>query len=405
MIYRFLLPSQDVPIRSHLWANMIDVPNDSIGILRVNKQIHDEARKLLYSSTTFTIAVRPLQFQFLRFQECWKEDLLPFMGLVRGPKHWQLSLRLSRYPTACPELSTKDMVLALSNELVKTSDLQTLKISFPCLCGVAVSADTIGATHLHISRILEPLWQLRVRGEVTFVAARGWHPWKDELAAYLAENPEPPQSDQTAWSEWRQRQPRWWHPREDEELSWAVRSVMNTQCPEPACLGLAESFNDIRYILVGTTIPAGFTRRQTKWLELKKTASGLIPGGSRGIDWMLGVHAMSWASDAEFDRIVEYADKILRKQHEILSKTGRLEHFFAFDKDGTPYGQWERRFRSMTGRGFEYVRELSVGCGWYWYGLYLRPGDELYCEVKTLGELRWELERIFHTEPNKATKE
>ncbi|KAI4166580.1 MAG: hypothetical protein LQ343_007934 [Gyalolechia ehrenbergii] len=250
-----LLPCQDFPLRSDFWANIVGNPNVSMGLLGVNKQISDEAQEALYGSTTFTIgvseaAITLLNFPKLRTYHPIILSPIPTMSSIRFTKHCQVTIcsvfyTMSRFYEIYCHIQEK--ILTASIELVKIPDLQTLKVSFACLCRKIKNEEepTADVIREAISTALEPLRQVCGKGKISFIAAKPYHihyMGEDKLAKNLE------------------------HP---GAIGIVIKSFANTQCQKPACISFAKSFTELKGILEATTTPSTLIPWQIQWLELK----------------------------------------------------------------------------------------------------------------------------------------
>ncbi|KAL9003464.1 MAG: hypothetical protein Q9188_003665 [Gyalolechia gomerana] len=278
-----LLPCQDFPLRSDLWANIVGNPNVSMGLLRVNKQISDEAQEALYGSTTFTIG------------------------------------------EICCHIQEK--ILTASIELVKIPDLQTLKVSFACLCRKIKNEEepTADVIREAISTALEPLRQVCGKGKISFIAAKPYH-FHYMGEEKLAKNLEHPGA-----------------------IGIAIKPFANTQCQKPACIPFAKSFTELKGVLEATTTPSTLTPWQIQWLKLKACVlhnfsyNGIIYFGN-GILTTLW-EALHFGTDATAEEAIAKAYEDLFVLH------GRLRRLRKQDE-----GPWDPH-------GFNMIMRKSHGKG------------------------------------------
>lgn len=216
-LYRMVLPCQDVPMGSGDWAKMTRIPNEFMNLLLTNKQVSDEARQVLYGSSSFTIAISAHGTGFLNSVEL-DRVFRPFKTVPPLIKNWQLRVGF-RSPCDMDTLDhdgrwIREGLLTVSAELAKVPDLRTLKVSIPCLCGLydydEVSTDDV---YKALAFSLEPLQQLRFQGGVRFIARVSTGVPRQDLVVFHL-------------------------------YSSAKR---NTQCKEPACLALASSLASKKY--------------------------------------------------------------------------------------------------------------------------------------------------------------
>ena len=52
-LYEMVLPSRDIPMNAQQWGTITGIPNSSMGLLRVNKQISAEAQDFIYGCNSF----------------------------------------------------------------------------------------------------------------------------------------------------------------------------------------------------------------------------------------------------------------------------------------------------------------------------------------------------------------
>ncbi|KAI4112590.1 MAG: hypothetical protein LQ345_006283 [Seirophora villosa] len=391
-----LVPSQDSPVRSNQWSNLVESPNDYLQLTRVNRQISDEAREVLYSYKASTIIVSDLATNFLGYCQYFAShtvllDSVPRMRPVRYMKHWQLSILFQDYGSddseAVIESAIEPALRAMSTELVKVRGLQTLKISLPCLCygRESITKDILQESACErVRRNLEPLRQLRFKCKVVFITAQRWRPWEDAVKAYETANPEPSPFNREAWLKWKSGQPKYWFPIYSAEVDHAVRSDANGQCPEAACVAFAKSFNDMKATIEGAVPSDPLTSHRKTWLELRDCAMMLLPL----CDSYIHHHALdpTWRAvlsvserrfderrfnqrrfhqkrfdtrrfdekhldqrcfdEKRFEEIARTAKQILDARLKYLRSSGRLEHFLKFEAEGIPEILWEERFKS-----------------------------------------------------------
>ncbi|KAL8961153.1 MAG: hypothetical protein Q9193_002255, partial [Seirophora villosa] len=375
-IYRMLVPSQDSPVRSNQWSNLVESPNDYLQLTRVNRQISDEAREVFYSCTASTTAVSILTTNFLGYRQnsvshTFLLDSIPRMRPVRYMKHWQLSILLENYGSPdCEtsiELGIEPAIRAMCTEIVKVHGLQTLKVSLPCLCygRKSIPKDILQDSACEdVRRSLESLRQLRFKCKVVFITAQRWRPWEDAVKAYNTANPEPSLLNRDAWLKWKSGQPKFWVASDSEQVDHAVRSDANGQCPEAACVAFAKSFNDMKATIEGAAPSDPLTSHRKTWLELRDCAMMLLPHCDSYIHhyvldptWRAVLSVSERRSDVKcldprcfddkrFEEIARTAKQILDARVKYLRSTGRLDRFFKFEAEGIPEILWEKRFKS-----------------------------------------------------------
>lgn len=243
-IYNMVLPSQDVPIRSPEWANMIGTPNKFMNLLLVNRQISEEARSVLYGLNTFTITIVGGATFVEGSWNTLEPQSLETTPSLRYIKNWQLRFPLDIHPE-CGEENTQIRAAILSTcaELATIPDLQSLKILIPCLCeyahryrcsrcrnlkagnGATCRCIDIEDIHEDIVYSLAPLNHLRFKHDVQFISMD------------------------------------WSSPRG------------NQQCQKSACLSFTASFNSFVTTLRGDSAPLQLTPSQSEWFRLKRHAA------------------------------------------------------------------------------------------------------------------------------------
>ncbi|KAL9600310.1 MAG: hypothetical protein Q9219_003260 [cf. Caloplaca sp. 3 TL-2023] len=264
-IYGLLLPHSDVPLRDGSWASTIGTPNESMGLLRVNRKIADEAQEYLYASIAVTVVTaRNLRTPHIREGEGrqWPGDVHVYPkltnNLLRYVKHCQLSLGQTPGSSL-----TIDRVLDATRQILEMSSLQTLKISFSCWC-VKTSSGFFDPVELweNIVYTLEPLHRLRLKGRVTFVMRERWHPLYEARKKFAATWPAKEMNfgqlndkqlrDLLAYERARiVNEPQLRDFDDIDLLTQGGSAAANTQCQEPACLAFAESLAEIKGVLEG----------------------------------------------------------------------------------------------------------------------------------------------------------
>ena len=298
-IYHLALPSQNTPPQSALWSSITDVPNHCMSLLLTNHEISAEAREVMYSVNTFTVAVSSLQITFLYHSQLL-QNFRPFKP--RAPIHhikkWQFDLQFdSSYrdlPGAAsmlaPHLGStieydqyyiREGVLGTILVMAEQStDLQRLKIRVPCLCQKRETT-TVCKAQSAIRRSLEPLTLLKFRGGVTLIAARH----EDARHGRVLE--------------------RW--------------KMADTQCQEGACLAFADSFADVEDVIGNQNVPPLLlSPREKQCMDLKQRTAELLPEINPQIRCrLLGVWAaMETHTDAEFKTKVDKATEWIKYRSE-----------------------------------------------------------------------------------------
>ncbi len=277
-LYQMLLPSQDIPMNTQQWGTITGIPNRSLGLLRVNKQISAEAQDFIYGCNGFTLTVsqESIYFHGKPRQALIDHRPFPTTPSIKYMENWQIDIQFDpSYHSEwyggtmlAPHLGSqlaydqyyiREGILSASVEMAKTKELQTLKVRFPCLCGMAKKTRSlVKGVRKAVASSLEPLQQqLRFKSSVKFIAT------SSSPAASLP------------WASPCLRQLIWASPR----LMQLIREVGYVQCQEADCLEFVTSFEYLRRILTSKILPPSrLTLQQQKWLDLKAYASTLLPG-------------------------------------------------------------------------------------------------------------------------------
>ncbi|KAL8693488.1 MAG: hypothetical protein Q9224_003741, partial [Gallowayella concinna] len=249
--YELVLPQQDVTMRSNQWA-VIDFegsPNPFMNLLLVNKKVSDEARSVLYGANRFTIVLCLADNYFLHYPTWLDFGPFPESPSLSYIKNWQIALWPRPYGGEDSQFC--DAVMSACAAIKKTPDLQSLKLTIPCLCESFERLDRpcrcstrysqcwcldIEGIHDMLIHGLAPLNLLRFKGQVQLVAVSGEYMEGDE----------------------RSKEP-------------------HEQCQKPHCLSFAASFDPFMATLTGNTTPISLTENQVKWLELKSRVLQVRP--------------------------------------------------------------------------------------------------------------------------------
>ena len=273
-IYRLALPSQDTSPNSDTWANLVGLGQNSMSLLRVNRQTANEAREILYGTIYLTVAAEK-RCQFGVLPLLFQPN--PLGRSTQSIKHCQLRLDVAHL-VDCGlvdhEPTIRDQVRAACIPISQLPDLQTLKVSFDCICPsweypVLHSADQISVDkYRRITAVaLDSLRQLRVARKVTLIAAQPWNPYEAERRAYSR--------TKNHWN---------WCFLGREELNeiyqglqemyckhWYMagaqrtKSDANTQCQKPDCLAFVASFGNIKGFLDGRVASHFYTLRRKRF--------------------------------------------------------------------------------------------------------------------------------------------
>ncbi|KAL8861292.1 MAG: hypothetical protein Q9178_002164 [Gyalolechia marmorata] len=277
-LYQMVLPSRDIPMDKQQWSNITGIPNRSMGLLRVNKQISAEAQNFIYGCNSFTLTVSQESLYFYGHPPQALIDHRPFPTTpsIKSMKNWQIDIQFDpsyhsdwyggtmlaphlESQLAYDQYYIREGILSASVEMAKAKELQTLKVRFPCLCGMAKKTRSlVKGVRKAVAFSLEPLQQqLRFKSSVKFIAT------SSSPAASLP------------WARPCLRQLIWASPR----LRQLIGEVDYVQCQEADCLKFVTSFEYLRRILTSKVLPPSrLTLQQQKWLDLKAYASTLLPG-------------------------------------------------------------------------------------------------------------------------------
>ncbi|KAL8828578.1 MAG: hypothetical protein Q9170_006538 [Blastenia crenularia] len=276
-IYSLALPSDNVPSWSDDWG-YIGGARGCMSLLRVNKQIFDEARKPFYRSTTLTIAIPGQEPHWLGLPPL-KFRPYPFTTSIQCTKHCQLTL-YSDYDDLKAYISwIKERVRAARVKISQISNLKTLKVSFDCPCTKGRSQASNDEIIQTILSALEPLRQVRVTDKVTFIAAgrsRAYH--RERMAFCLAI--EPPRNvsdlsdlyihDETSGGKFdsgRKTGAQYRSPEMAEEPRFQFQPIANRPCQRPACSSYTDVFSGLKAIIEGKTPLDVLPRQQTNYLK------------------------------------------------------------------------------------------------------------------------------------------
>ncbi|KAL8690318.1 MAG: hypothetical protein Q9218_004211 [Villophora microphyllina] len=324
LIWDFALPTQDLPLRSPVWTNIINTPNHCMNLLAVNKEVSEEAREVQYDVNAFTATLSCVRYDTERgsqnAQRAWVS--LPASRMLQPIKHWQVDLRFAqRYydpqtVVLCDDqinnlpnseeianewTRMREAIFCTSDGLSKLDTIQSLKLKFGCAC---VTSTTMTMTLLQelISQTPQPLRMLHVQGPITFIAAR----------MRMRRHNEP----RGAFSQ--------------RQTKHDMNPTEDTQCQKPQCLALAACINLEILSQATRSPPTPFdykpTGWQRRWLGLKNRAAFL--------PWDQGVQSKlhrlwfiaEWLSgrrDMEFEG--EYEECCVELKREIRKRrmTGR----------------------------------------------------------------------------------
>ena len=316
-VYRLALPSQNTPRRSSSVASSY-----CFSLLLANRQICAEAHEFLYGRDPFTVAISADRTYFLHRHDI-VVDFRPFKPIMpmRYIKNWHFDLQFNPsynsydgYSTArAPHLGSslgndqyyiREGLLGISAALAEQdTDLQTLSIRIPCLCGKAKEVPDDRARFAVIWSI-EPLELLKFKSSVTLIATRG---------------------------------------EEEGATGTNDRKTSPNQCQQKPCLAFADSFADVVAVIRDVGVPPlSLTPRQTHWLQLKKRAATLLPKIEPTTRFQL--HrvwaAMETHSDEQFMEEVDEVSKWIGYEFDRRMMNGRYQRYSDFQRWGIPEEEW-----------------------------------------------------------------
>ncbi|KAL8683333.1 MAG: hypothetical protein Q9186_000717 [Xanthomendoza sp. 1 TL-2023] len=224
-----------------------------LGILLCNKQISNETHELLYGSHICTTVINSWRTIYSHHRHLGsKKESTIYETFPKAPSwmQWIRHLQLDIHTTGKwdDKLCVMETILCISEELVKAGgEMMTLKVKIPCLCGVRYESqdhdldldipETEAAFLENV--MLQPLKRLRVKGTVTFIAARRLS--RDEVDGYSARRHE---------------------------------YTVSTQCQEAGCLRYITLLDALREYMMSSTRSEGLLEQQVQWLEVRKRAMG-----------------------------------------------------------------------------------------------------------------------------------
>ncbi|KAL8794794.1 MAG: hypothetical protein Q9182_007591, partial [Xanthomendoza sp. 2 TL-2023] len=221
---------------------LMDLPLEIRRIIYGFALVSNEAREVLYGSDTFTAVINSLSTRFLTSSNSPRSfepfPVSPSTGYV---KHWQLDVQHPRQ-NAKADCFYADAILEVSEEFIGINDLQTLKVKFPCVCGVPNENgndedDVSEAQATYMRFLLQPLKRLRFTRNVTFIAARRYA---------------------------------------NNEYSYERHGLCNEdctvpiQCQQPGCLKYVSLLDDLKERMMSTAPSESLLEQQRQWLEVKK---------------------------------------------------------------------------------------------------------------------------------------
>ena len=247
-VYKLALPHQELPNSG--WATMTGTPNEFMNLLLANKQISAEVRKVLYGLNPFTMVISTYRSSLLgSFDEVsWNIKPIQAPPSLSYIKNWQLALwpepRLfGSNGYGYGDFFEKDAIPSICSEIAKIDNLQTLKLSVPCLCHLLApqpfedfELEDIDDVHDSLVDLLLPLNQLRFAGHVQIMTTS---------------------------------KPRSFPEKRDKKGYIELANLRYEQCSEPICQTFAASFEPLRALLMGKSTTNSLTPHQVKWLDLK----------------------------------------------------------------------------------------------------------------------------------------
>ncbi|KAL8848273.1 MAG: hypothetical protein Q9221_006711 [Calogaya cf. arnoldii] len=267
-VYKLVLPEQqDSQSSSSAWATMTGTPNEFMNLLVADKQISNEAREVLYGLNTFSLIISGESLLFLGSRSEHQFFPIPNKPSISFIRNWQIALwPYSDGMIESPGPEYDDAVLSICSEIVKSPELQTLKLRIPCLCQhlqersyicrcsqeggpCHCKIEEIDEVHDTMIRMLAPFNQLRFKERVQIVTAPEPDQGMMDDDNYDFEND---YLDQYHWDNWSTK-----------------ATYPYPQCQQPLCLAFAASFDPVRATLMGNTTPLRLTADQLTWQNLK----------------------------------------------------------------------------------------------------------------------------------------
>ena len=254
-IYGYVLPLQAASLTPISWVKTKKRLNTYMSLTLANKRVSHEVRDIFYGSTSVTIYINAMERKVAFLDSVQHLGLmLPmlFKPSVANWRHWQLYLI---FPTEyenrsrewhCPfcelilGMGTLDyckswnheIILSTAGEMVKCSELETLKIILPCLCKKGHHTPDEAVIEA-VQFVLDPLARLRFKKCVTVIAA------------------------------------------ETNTFTYVHYRLYGEQCTEPCCLTFARRLTSLTSYLSESTPPTELSDRELKWMALKRQAASL----------------------------------------------------------------------------------------------------------------------------------
>ncbi|KAL8999956.1 MAG: hypothetical protein Q9169_001362 [Polycauliona sp. 2 TL-2023] len=252
-VYHLLLPRWDTSYDPTNFAlNPPKLPNKCLNVLVANRQISSEARQVLSGLNTFTIEIGYDQVHFLsQWEDFWRVPASLFMSWFPYIKMWELDIMFQdpwlrkrsscdgqRFPRSIFEchdntqgyFAEEETIFTVVDQLVEIKDLQSLRITFPCLCRRSELQEPSNEIYSHrLLSLLGHLKRLHVQKSLKFIAA----------------------------------QP------DFERGSHMFIRTQNQQCQQTNCLQLVASFDDLKSFLTGTSPRRHILLQERKWLTIR----------------------------------------------------------------------------------------------------------------------------------------
>ena len=224
-----------------------------MNLLRANRQISHEAREVLYGENAFTITIDPGLVCFLKSKHSFN-DFKPFPTSISLPyiKNWQLNIKinldreLKLFTSALDDfhigskldidlLYIRDTLHSAANEMIKGSELISLKLKMPCIC---YNCESVVEMLKTVKLVLLPLGRLQFTSKATCICA--------ETVSYTDDgNP-------------------------------ALKEPSSIQCSEPDCLDFAAQVTSILGTLVSpSSRRVQLSSNEQEWLKLKEKSQYL----------------------------------------------------------------------------------------------------------------------------------
>lgn len=264
-VYLFHLPSRDAEDNSTAWSSGPCGSKGCLSLLLVNRKISNETREMVYSHNSVTVELSGQRIELLSsdLPRYWwsftpiRFQIFPITPSFRFIKHWQLNLRFRTHYSCSREqdtycydgrpskhtftkfemdkLSISDRLLETASELAKLDEIQSLKVKFPCLCGICSYERASVPTEMLVRMLCSVLQPLRsLKQPAMFIAAS---------------------------------------PTQVDAISFDLVSsqTCNTQCLEPACAAFVAQVQRLHR----KQLQGSLSAQQRKWLDINHRAASI----------------------------------------------------------------------------------------------------------------------------------